>query len=94
MEIEEEPYILAEKGEIAGNVSVLLGSNKNEGSEFIRGLPMNASSSQYFQYIQNNVRGVNTSFLNHIAQLYPCQEYESCWWAATYLMFSFLFSKN
>ena len=86
VELTAHPQVLAEQGKVHA-VPTLLGTNQDEGTEFVH-LALNASEADFEAYAEQNAPGYGAA----IAAQYPVSAYKkttyasAAWWAATHFL--------
>jgi carboxylesterase type B len=94
IELTAHPAVLAAAGKFNKGVPVLLGTNADEGTEFVGHLNKKANASDVKAWAMNEFRGLSEATVDQILAQYPCSAYEKeankkssdCWWAATHLL--------
>jgi len=81
VELTDTPENLASQGKIA-NVPVMVGTNLNEGTNFMPDYIRNMTAAQYPQFL---IQEYGTKVGTELAILYPVSAYESVWWAMDHI---------
>lgn len=87
VELTEQPQVLAAAGKLKPGVSALLGTNRDEGTEFVH-FPLNGSQLDFDAYAAANVPGYG----EQVVARYPLADYPQTtyaspgWWAASHIL--------
>jgi len=81
VELTHSPEDLASQGKIA-NVPIMVGTNLNEGTNFMPDSFKNMTADQYEPFLLSEY-GANVG--PDVATLYPLSSYESVWWAMDHI---------